>query len=86
MMWLDWSVSSSVAMELKFQFGFYMKGTYNEFVMHHIWSPYSNGFMLKKIFQIRFRPNNHTVHFTWNDPATQVHLELFIYIIFLLEM
>ena len=41
-----------VAIELKFQFIFYMKGRYNACVIHHIWIPYSNGFMLKKIFQI----------------------------------
>ena len=34
----------------KIPMNFFLK--YNACVMHHIWIPYSNGFMLKKIFQI----------------------------------
>ena len=33
---------------------FYMKGRYNACVMHHIWMPYSNGFMLKTYFKYTF--------------------------------
>ena len=40
---VKWPIfSSKNAMELKFQFIFYMKGRYNAWVMHHIWIPYSN--------------------------------------------
>ena len=33
--------------EAKIPICFYMKGRYSAWVMHRIWIPYSNGFMLK---------------------------------------